>query len=861
MSIRRSIPPKLAQRLLQWFLKDELLEEVMGDLEEKYELELKTYSLSKARRNYWYQVFKYIRPFAIKTRSKHSNLFVMIRHSLLLAIRGYRRRKSSFLINLIGLSTALAAVLLIGLWVSNEVRTDKFHANSDRLFLVMEKQIRPDYVGIQETTPSPLASALKEQIPQVEAASAIGFSDKGEQVLSTNEKDIRGTGMYAQADFFQMFSFDLLQVGVSPLTEPNSIVLTSSMAQKLFGRTDNVVGEQVIYAHDRTFRVDGICADPPLHSSMQFDYVIPYDVLMEEIPWLSDWRNTYGSTFVLLTADATADEVNPLIYEMLNEKVESQYERHLVLKNYSENYLYGGYENGVQSGGRITYVKLLSIIAGFILLMACVNFMNLSTANATRRLKEVGMKKVAGARRSLIASQYFIESLLMSMMSLVLALGLAGLFWNEFQRIIGKQMDFFIDGNLILIILVITIITGLIAGAYPALYLSGFKPVKVLKGKISTTKSEVWVRKVLVVFQFTLSIVISIFVGIIYQQIQYTQTKDLGFDRDHIIHFDAEGKVSEDISLFVNRLNSNTEIQKASSAYFGFIGATTGTSAISWPGKEPGYNKHFEYRVVNYDFLDLMGIEMVSGRDFSQNRATDAQSIIINETAARIMEYENPVGEKIEMWGNPYPIIGVVEDFNYQSLYNEIKPIIFILEPSTTSTVFVKLKSDKIAEGLEATEKVWQEFAAGFPFNFTFLDAEYQKFYEEDRRVSEVSGLFAFLAILISCLGLFGLAVFSTERRIKEIGIRKILGASSMAIMNLLSSEFLKLVLIALLISLPLAYHLASDWLNHFQYHLEISWLFIGLVAIGSIITAWLTISIQTVKVSNQDPVENLRDE
>lgn len=785
----------------------------------------------------------------------------MIRHSLILAIRGFKRRKSSFFINLIGLSTGLAAVLLIGLWVSNEYRTDKFHENSERLFIVMEKQSRPDFISVQESTPSPLALAMKEQIPQVQAATAIGFSDKGEQVLSNDNEDIRGKGMYAEPDFFQMFSFDLHQVGVNPLMEPNSIVLTNSMALKLFGTTDNVIGKQVIYGHERTFRVDGICSDPLLNSSMQFDYVIPYSVLMDEIPWLSDWRNTYGSTYVLLNEDAVANEVNPLINAILNDKAESLYERELFLKNYAKNYLYGGYENGIQSGGRITYVKLISLIAGFILLMACVNFMNLSTANATRRMKEVGMKKVAGARRSLIASQYFIESLLMAIFALVLAFGLVGLFWREFQRIIGKQIDISIDGNVILIIIGITVITGLMAGTYPAVYLSGFQPIKVLKGKLTTSKSEVWVRKVLVVFQFTLSIVITIFVGIVYQQIQYTQTKDLGFDRDHVIHFEAEGKVSENISLFVDRLNTNTEIKGASSAYFGFIGATTGTSAIEWQGKDPDFNKHFEYRVVNYDFIDLMGIEMSSGRGFARDRQTDSQSIIINQTAAKLLGYENPIGEKIEMWGTPYPIIGVVEDFNYQSLYNEINPILFILKPSTTSTVFVKLKSDKVAEGLEATEKVWQEFAAGFPFNFSFLDTEYQKFYEEDRRISEISKLFAVIAILISCLGLFGLAVFSTERRIKEIGIRKILGANSIVIMNLLSVEFLKMVLLALVISIPLAYYLVTDWLNHFRYHLEVSWLFIGLVAVGAMITAWLTISVHTVKAANQNPANNLRDE
>ncbi|MEQ8474185.1 MAG: ABC transporter permease [Marinoscillum sp.] len=853
-------PPKLASRLLTWLISDELAEEVLGDLEEKFYATLERRSLFKAQLNYWYQVINYLRPFAFK-RSKYSNHNAMIKHSLILTFRGYKRRKSSFLINLIGLSTGLAAVLLITLWVSNEFQTDKFHSNSDRLYLVMEQHTRPDYIGVQESTPSPLAKAIKDQIPQIDAATAIGFSDKGNQVLSHGSKHIRGKGMYAQSDFFKMFSFDLIQYGTNPLSDPTSIVLTESMAEKLFGTTSDLIGKQVVYSQERTFRIDGICTDPPLQSTLQFDYVIPYSVLMEEIPWLSDWRNTYGATYVLLSDAASSEKVNPLIYNVLNEKVESQYQRNLFLKKFSEHYLYGSYENGEQSGGRITYVKLLSLIAGFTLLMACVNFMNLSTANATRRLKEIGVKKVVGASRLLLASQYFIESLLMAAISLIVAIGLTGLFWSNFQSIIGRQMTFSLDYDLLAGVVGITILTGVIAGSYPALYLSGFKPMNVLKGKIIASNAEVWIRKILVVFQFTLSIVIVIFVGIVYLQIQYTQTKDLGFDRDHVVYFDAEGKVSEDIGHFVDRLNTVTAIKGASSAYFGFIGATTGTSAISWQGKDPTYNQHFEYRVVNYGFLDVMGIEMVSGRDFSRDRQVDSKSVILNETAARVMGLKNPIGEKMEMWGTPYAVLGVVKDFNYQSLYSNINPIIFMLSPSTTATVFVKLKSDEVAEGLRATENVWQEFAQGFPFDYTFMDTEYQKFYEEDRRVADVSKFFAGLAVLISCLGLFGLAVFSTERRVKEIGIRKILGASSMVIMNLLSIEFLKMVLIALVISLPVAYYLGSEWLAHFEYHQGISWLFFGLVGVGTIIIAWLTISLHTMKAASKNPVENLSDE
>ncbi len=523
--------------------------------------------------------------------------------------------------------------------------------------------------------------------------------------------------------------------------------------------------------------------------------------------------------------------------------------------------MYGRYENGVLAGGRIDYVKLFSIIATFILLIACINFMNLSTARASRRIKEVGVKKAIGAMRRNLISQYLGESTLTALFSFGVALLMVWALLPKFNEITAKQLTLSLDPTVALFIIIVVTVTGLIAGSYPALYLSRFSPAAVLKGKLSSLTGEVWARKGLVVFQFVLSIMLIVSVWVVYEQINFIQTRNLGYNKDNIIIVNREGNISQKQEAFFNEVRKVPGVVAASASGHDMTGHNGGTYGVEWTGKNPDDRTEFERVTVDYGMIELLDVEMKEGRPFSKDHAAEDKKIIFNEAAIAFMDMKDPIGKKVKLWDEDREIIGVVKDFNFESFHEQVKPLFFFLGPENTGNIMIRIERGKEQETLAQLEKFFTTFNPGFPFNYRFLDDDYQELYTAERRVATLSRYFAVLAVLISCLGLFGLAAFTAERRMKEIGIRKILGSSNRGIVYLLSGEFTKMVLIAIAISLPASYYIVTLWLDGFVFRIDVQWWFFACSGLAALFIAWLTVGIQTLRAASVNPTECLRSE
>ncbi|NND33693.1 MAG: FtsX-like permease family protein [Saprospiraceae bacterium] len=785
----------------------------------------------------------------------------MIKHILKLTFRNFRRHKSSFFINVIGLSTGLACSLIIVLWVNDELSIDKFHEKDERLYYVMEHQQYAGDIMTTMSTPGLLAQTLKEEVPEIEHAVTLMWPENF--TLTVGEKNLKVRGHHAGADFFKMFSYPLLRGDPNQLlVDHSSAVISESLAKKLFGSVEAAFEQIFEYEHEDQFKVSGIFQDLPPNSTHQFDVLLPYSkYLAENEGWLRSWGSNSPPTIVTLVEGSNPDAVNTKISGFIKTRNEDTNVT-LFLKKFSERYLYGRYENGIQAGGRIEYVKLFSVIAVFILIIACINFMNLSTARGSQRAREVGVKKTFGVHRSLLIFQYLTESMVVALASLALAIFLVLAFLPTFNLITDKQIGYNFSPGILLAFLGIAILTGILAGSYPAFYLSSFKPATVLKGELKSSLGELWARKGLVVFQFTLSVVLIVSVLIIYRQIEFVQSKNLGYDKDHLVHFPMDGKLAEQPDAFIARAKNLSPIINIANTSHDLVGQNNNTSGLQWEGKNPEDLILFENVSVGYDLLETIGVELVEGRFFSREYGRDSSKIIFNEEGIKVMGLTNPLGKIIRLWDQyDLEIIGVVKDFHFQSLHEPVKPLFFRFNPENTWVMMAKLKGGQEKEGITELQNLYEEFNPGFPFEHTFVDEDYAEQYAAEQRVSQLSRYFAGLAILISCLGLFGLAAFTGERRKKEIGIRKVLGASINQIVLLLTRDFTRLVLISISIGLPLAFYLINDWLSRFEYQIPMHWSYFVLAGLILLMISWITVSSQALKAALVHPTESIKDE
>lgn len=789
----------------------------------------------------------------------------MFRNYLAIAWRNLIKDRRFAILNLVGLSTGLACALLIYIWVNDELQMDRFHKQDANLYQVMENRVQASGIWTAQSSSVPMADALVKQMPEVEYTAITDWIPKATLSVN-NDNSLKSNGKYAGKDFFKMFSYDLIQGNASQvLQEKKSIVLSDQLAKKLFGTTTNIIGRTVEMQHEDQFMVTGIFKSPGQQSSDQFDFVLPVMAYPRIVENVDNWGSTGPSTYLTLKPGTDPVKFNIKLADFIKRNTNNDITyRTPFIQRYSTRYLHARYENGIQVGGRIDYVRLFSLIAIFILVIACINFMNLSTAKASGRAKEVGVKKAMGAGRGSLMLQFLGESVLMAFLALALAVVLVMFALPAFNNITGKQLALsHLEPGLIISVLVITLFTGLLAGSYPALYLSGFKPALVLKGKLRGTVGELVVRKGLVVFQFSLSIILIIAVLVIYRQISFIQTKNLGYDRDHVITFTKEGKLDNNQAqdAFLAEVKNIPGVIDASSIAHSLTGHSSGTSAVIWEGKDLKDRTEFEAVSIDYDLLKTLDIKIKEGRGFSRDFGTDTSMIIFNEAAVKFMGMQHPIGKEVELWGMKMHIGGVVKDFHFQSLHDKVKPLFFTLDRSSAYKFVVKLETGREKTAIAQLGQLYQRFNPGFSFDYKFLDSNYDKMYAAEKQVSLLSRYFAGLAILISCLGLFGLAAFTAQRRLKEIGIRKVLGATVGTIVMMLSKDFLKLVGMAILIAFPVAWWASSQWLKGFAYSIHIGpGIFIA-AAILIVLITLMTISFQSVKAALTNPVKSLRAE
>ena len=793
----------------------------------------------------------------------------MLRHTLLIIYRGFLRNKTSFLINLIGLSAGLAGVLFIYLWVADEIGVDKFHEHDRRLYQVMINFEMPQEVVTWDRTPARMGDAMVEEFPEVQNAAFTNNAFFAAGNITANDKTLSARRMLASEQFFNVFSYGLIQGDPDEvLKDRSSIAISEELALKLFGSTENVIGKTVEWSVqdneqlDRPYRVLGVFRNTPAYSTEQFDAVIHYGLQLELDPPSANWNSTSGKTMLVLSRDTDPVLFNEKMAGFLESRDASWAPATPFIQRYSSLYLHGLYENGIQTGGRIVYIRYFSLIAFVILLIACINFMNLSTAQASQKTQQIGIKKSIGAGRASLIIQFLSESLFTVMLALVVALVLVQNLLPQFNAITGKSIELNMDLRIVFSVVGIGMIAGLLAGSYPAIYLSRFNPVAVLKGQRTHSLSERRVRNGLVISQFALSVIFITGVVVVDRQLQYTQTKNLGFSRENVITF-QKPYFDVDPAPFLRALTSLTGVSHASTMQGSILSGYGNQSGYSWTGQESEKEFLFRSPQIGYETIETLGMEMVEGRSFSREYADDHTKIIINQAAQRLMQLENPVGEIIEYGEDDYrEIIGVVSDFNYGSLHTELQPLIFRYPNwGWGQTVLVKTRENVDQAMLTQIEKVFRQFYPEYEYNYTFLENEHLKLYESERRVSVISQYFAIFAIIISCLGLYGLVAFTAERRTKEIGIRKILGASVSSIVQTLSVDFTKMIVAGILIALPVSFLITRSWLDGFAYKIELSgWFFAG-ASLLTLLIAWAVIGAQTFKIARVNPSECLQHE
>ncbi|OEK05610.1 hypothetical protein BFP71_15355 [Roseivirga misakiensis] len=790
----------------------------------------------------------------------------MIQHNLLITLRGFKRHKTSFFINLIGLSTGLAASLLIFLWVNDERSVDTFHEKNDQLYWVFANFQLPNSITTWNYTSGLMGKSMKQDFPEVEEAVTIGntgfFKPKG--IVSNGESNFELDGLFASKNFFDILTYPLLIGNQENILEDNeSIVLSESMAMAMFGNLESALGATVEWENqffNKTFIISGIFQSPPKNATNQFDAVINYDLLVQTDQWAAEWNGGYAQNFLVLRKGTDIEEFNAKIENYMDDKINND-RFTLFVQPYAKNYLYGEYDNGVQVGGRIENVRLFTIIAIFILLIACINFMNLSTAQASKKMKEVGVKKAIGANKGSLIFQFLVESILLASLAVIVAIILVNVLLPQFNEITSKELEINII-DFILPLIGITLITGFLAGSYPAFYLSGFKPVAVLKGKISNLRGEEWIRKGLVITQFVLSIVFIIGVITINRQIEFTQSKDLGYNRENIVTFARKGQINENAQVMLAELQKIPGIESIANMAGDFLWGEDSGSGYSWdPSSKDDDNHLFKSPKIGYNIIETLGIEVIEGRSFSKEFMDDKTKVIINESAVKLMGIKEPIGTILDYGsGGTREIIGVVKDFQYGSMHQQIEPLLFRFREEGRNFV-VKIQTGTEAATLQQIEDIYTQFHPKYDFNPTYLQDDYKALYSTESKVAILANYMAIIAILVSCLGLFGLAAFTAERRSKEIGIRKILGASHLVIMKILTGSFTKTVLISVLFALPLGYILANNWLNNFAYTIQLEWWIFALAGLTALLIAWITVSFQTFKAALVNPVECLRNE
>ncbi|MGY4536343.1 putative ABC transport system permease protein [Mucilaginibacter sp. UYNi724] len=787
----------------------------------------------------------------------------MLKNYFKIAWRNLIRNKISSFINIGGLAIGMAVSFMLLLYVYNEYSVDKFNVNGDRLYQVFKNQPGNGEIQTKWFTPQLLAGVLRKDYPEI--ANAARINEAKDITIFYKDKGLKFNTVAVDPDILNMFSFDFTQGNKSSaLTDPTSIVLMESSAKAIFGNKDPV-GQVVKFGNQFPMKVSAVIKDNP-NSSFTFKVIIPWDAFLSQQPWLKgeNWDNYGYATYVLLKPGASATSVNVKIKNLIGEHFPADKQVKLFIYPFTDLHLRGNFKNGVNVGGSIDYARLFFFLAIGILLIACINFMNLSTARSERRAREVGIRKAIGARRITLIQQFMGESLLMAFVALAISLMLVIILMPVFKNIIGIQLNIPYSNLWAWVVaLTVTVLTGLFAGSYPALFLSSFNPVKVLKGHFANINATVKPRQVLVVVQFTFAtclIVSSIFV---YRQINYIKGLPIGYNRSGLIELPVDGAMYDKFESFRQDAISTGAITDAASISEPITTLTSATWKNKWPGQLPGEDKiPIDCIAVTYHMLNTYQIKIIQGRDFAADRPSDSTAVVLNEAAVHLMRLNDPVGQKITWMNAERTVIGVVKNFVWGSPYDAVKPTIIGFTKGWIGNIGLRLNpANSVSKNLGLLQDIYRKYNPYYPFDYKFTDESFAQKFKSEQQLGTMAIMFTCLAIVISCLGLFGLASFSAERRGKEISIRKILGAGTAGLWLKLSQEFVKLVLISFVIGAAISWYNINQWLKSYTYHTGFNiWVFVATLFL-SIALCLVAVSWQAIKAAWVNPVKNLRSE
>ena len=798
----------------------------------------------------------------------------MFKSYLKVAWRNLLKNRTSSFINISGLAIGMAVAMLIGLWIWDELSYNKSFDNYDRIGLVMQHQTSNGKVNTFNALPLPLGEELKTHYGN-NFKHVIMSSWTDEHIISAGEKNLARKGIYMESGAPHMFSLQMIAGTRNGLKDQHSVLLSESTSKALFGEEDPL-NKQMRIDNKLDVKVTGVYKDIPRNSQLNdLEFIAPWDLYITSERWILQdndrWDNSSFQIFAQIADHTDFKSVNRNIADSKFKRdrpEDKQYKTKIFLQPMQDWHLRTQWDNGVNTGGLIEYVRLFSLIAAFVLLLACINFMNLSTARSEKRAREVGVRKAIGSLRKNLVSQFYTESMLVVIFAFSLSLLLAELFLPWFNKISDKQMIIpWTNPAFWLFCFGFSFLTTMIAGSYPALYLSSFQPVKVLKGAFRTGRLASIPRKVLVVLQFTISIALIIGTVVVYNQIQYTRNRPVGYDRNGLMMIrmkspDFYGK----FDLLKNELTNVGAIAHFAESSGPVTDVTSTGDGFSWPGKDPNLNGAFATIWVTHDYGKTVGWQFTEGRDFSREFKTDSAAVVINEASAKFMGVGDPVGKTISWAAGDkklfFTVIGVIQNMVMESPYDPVKPTIYYMDYENVNWIEIKLNPNKsAAESISKVEAVFKKLIPSAPFDYKFADKEFAAKFASENRVGQLSGIFAVLAIFISCLGLFGLASYMAEQRTKEIGVRKVLGASVFTLWKMLSKDFVVLVVISLAIVTPTAYYFMHRWLQNYQYRTEISWWVFALAGISAIIITIITVSFQSIKAAMANPVKSLKAE
>lgn len=786
----------------------------------------------------------------------------MLKNYFKIAFRNLKKNRGFTAINIVGLAIGMAAAMLILLWVNFQFGFNKNFPKIENLYAVGSKEATDQDSATWFSTPKPMAAVVKEEIPEVLNVSRLSGT-RGFLFTVGDKKVPAGIGAFVDSAFLNMFELPLLSGNRNTLLKaPNSIVLSEKLANNLFGTTD-VMGKTIRLDSTNVLAVTGVIKETESNSIFQgYEYYVPW-TLMEKLGF-SD--SQWGNSSVDLYVEINDKKHLPKIQEQIKDLIPRHSDVKTVsfLTAFADRYLYNKYENGKVIGGRIEMVKTFTLIAALILLIACINFMNLSTAQSEKRAKEVGIRKVVGAQKKSLVFQFLSESLLLACFSGLIAFILVILVLPAFNDLVGMKFKMpFQDFRFWILFVGFVLFTGFLAGIYPAFFLSSFNPVKVLKGRLHSIQQKINPRKVLVVTQFSIALILIVSTVVIQKQIKHAQDRDFGFEKENLIYVPEVGEITKNVQLIKQELLDQNVAQSVSRLMSPLTERWSGWNGFTWEGKDPNSIIDFNRQTGDDRVVETMGFTLIAGRDFDLTKfPTDSMAAIINETGAKVMGFQDPIGKIIDDGGRKFQIIGVIKDFIQESPFEPVKPLVIEGASGWMNNIHIRFNpSLTTIDALKKAETIFKKYNPDFPFDYKFVDEAYAMKFKETQKTGKLAALFAGLTIIISCLGLFGLAAYMAESRTKEIGVRKVLGASVFSVTRLLSKEFILLIGIACLIAFPIAYWAMNKYLNSYTYRINISWEIFAFTAVLALLITILTVSYQSIKAAIANPVDSLRDE